>query len=279
MDLKSGESREFPGTDGVDPHAISALPDDKSAVFCTSSTVAIAGARARTIYKMDPGWIRTAFAVSEDGQHAVVGEANPSAGRLQLLPLLKGSPVTLLEATSGVLFAATRPKRAALLYGREDGLWLIHYDGQGNRKLKTPPGKIPAAQWSADGRSILYLLLPSESGRLHELRELTPDSNEDRLLARTSQFISFARNADDTVFVGISASKASPYVLLLLRSARRELTIAEHASSEAGKVAVHFSPNSQKVFYDSDREGRSAIYSMDVAKFVESTDSESQDRT
>jgi oligogalacturonide lyase len=128
-------------------------------------------------------------------------------------------------------------------------------------------------QWSADGRVAHYLVSSaSERGRTVALREHQLDTGEDRLIGVTTQFVSFSRNADSSVFAGVSGSVAAPYVLLLLRAARRELTLAEHRASQGAKAVVIFSPDSQRILFQSDREGRSAIYSMALERFVEKTE-------
>jgi oligogalacturonide lyase len=74
------------------------------------------------------------------------------------------------------------------------------------------------------------------------------------------------------VFIGASASKASPYVLLLVRAVKRELALAEHRASDAAMVTPLFAPNSQSVFFVSDRHGKPAIYWMNVERFVSATE-------
>ena len=74
------------------------------------------------------------------------------------------------------------------------------------------------------------------------------------------------------VYVGASGSKASPYLLLLIRAARRELTLAEHHASDPTLVAPAFAPNSQFVVFISDRHGKPAIYWIAVDKLVSETD-------
>jgi oligogalacturonide lyase len=118
------------------------------------------------------------------------------------------------------------------------------------------------------------LNFPSDPKQLNNLRESTPDTNDDRQIAATSQFISFGGNADSSVLVGASGSKASPYVLLLVRSAKRELTLCEHRASDPRLVSPMFSPNSQRIFFQSDKDGKLAIYSMVVDKLVEATEVE-----
>jgi hypothetical protein len=104
------------------------------------------------------------------------------------------------------------------------------------------------------------------------LRDHTPDLNEDKRIAPTSQFVAFSRNSDASVFAGVSRNKSSPYLLLLIRAARRELTVAEHRASDPREVTVLFSPNSQRLLWHTDCEGKFAIYTLDVEKFVEATD-------
>ena len=93
-------------------------------------------------------------------------------------------------------------------------------------------------------------------------------------MGNTSQFVAFGGNGDSSVFVGASGSKASPYVLLLVRSVKRELTLCEHRASDPALVNPMFSPNSQRIFFQSDRDGKMAIYAMVVEKLVAETETE-----
>ena len=96
----------------------------------------------------------------------------------------------------------------AILYRQGDhGLWLVNLDGQQNRKLKTAGGPNVAANWAVDGKTLLYLNLPEDKKQLNAIRELTPDTNTDKLVAKTSQFASFGFNRDSSVFVGASANR------------------------------------------------------------------------
>ncbi len=97
-------------------------------------------------------------------------------------------------------------------------------------------------------------------------------ANEDHFISATTQFVHFGRNADSSVFVGASGSKASPYVLLLVRAVRRELTLCEHKASDPRLVAPIFSPNSQRIFFQTDRHGKWAIYRMSMERLVEETE-------
>jgi Tol biopolymer transport system component len=93
------------------------------------------------------------------------------------------------------------------------------------------------------------------------------------VIAPTTQFATFSRNSDASVFVGASGSKASPHVLLLLRLTRREFTLAEHKASDPGMVAPVFSPTNERVYFTTDRDGKPCVYWMSVEKLVEKNDS------
>jgi oligogalacturonide lyase len=74
--------------------------------------------------------------------------------------------------------------------------------------------------------------------------------------------------------VGASRNVSSPALLLLLRVTRREFTLCEHKAGSAELVAPRFSPDSQRVYFQTDRHGKPAIYDMHVEKLVEKTDIE-----
>ena len=168
-----------------------------------------------------------------------------------------------------------RPRRASVLYRRAGGVWLANTDGKQNYRLRLAEGQALSATWSPDGRTVLYLNVPPDPHKLRNIREFTPDTNEDQPISDTTQYASFERNADGSVFVGASASQASPYVLLLVRAVGREFTLCEHRSSDPAGVSPIFSPNSQNVFFSSDRHGKPAIYRISVDKLVEATEEDS----
>jgi oligogalacturonide lyase len=93
-------------------------------------------------------------------------------------------------------------------------------------------------------------------------------------VAKTSQFVHFDANRDTSVFVGASRNKASPHILILLRTTQRELTLCEHRASDPGSVAPVFSADSQQIFFHSDKQGKPAIYRVHVERFVEATEEE-----
>jgi len=137
--------------------------------------------------------------------------------------------------------------------------------------VETPAGRVLQAAWNPDGQSVLYL--HETADRVATLREQDVDSRADRLVAKTSQYACFARNADATVFAGASRSKAGPYVLLMLRVTRRELALCEHRSSEAAASGLAFSPDSRRLVFEGDKEGKPVVYSVKLDRLVEETES------
>src|SRR5204863_5897378 len=106
-----------------------------------------------------------------------------------------------------------------------------------NYRFRLADGQIPSATWNPDGKSVFYLNVPPDARKLRNIREFTPDTNEDKGVSDTTQYASFERNGDASVFVGASASKASPHVLLLVRAVRREFTLCEHRASDPSAVS------------------------------------------
>ena len=92
------------------------------------------------------------------------------------------------------------------------------------------------------------------------------------MVVKTSQFNHFGFNRDSSVFVGASRNAASPNVLLQLRITGSELVLCEHKASRPETVAPMFSPDAQRVYFQSDHAGNPAIYCMHVEKLVEKTE-------
>ena len=271
MDIRSGESRILTEASQLLPDSVTMLADEKSAVYFDGQTLKLAqtggGSRDRELYTCDSGGSFAAgLSSSDDGLQAAFMVRNGSKATLMYVATNKAGAQKIVDVPPEASLPLLRPRRAAVLYRTADSLWLVSFDGQENRRLKTPPGEIRAPQWSPDGRSILYLLGT-------ELREHTPDTNSDTSVAKTSQFGTFGRNADASVFVGASKSLAQPYVLLMLRITRRELAICEHRCSNPLLVNPVFAPSSQRIYFQSDQGGKMAIYTMAVERLVEKTES------
>jgi oligogalacturonide lyase len=213
------------------------------------------------------------MSVAPDGTHATFTERRAQGWRLRLVTLSQGSSRTVLEAPVEMSDPLARPRRAQILYRQADeALWLVDSDGKQNRRLKLAAGRVWAADWAPDGKTILYLNIPEDRTQLNAIREYAPDTASDQLVARTSQFAHFGFNRDTSVFVGASRNAASPDVLILLRVTRRELTLCEHKASHPETVAPVFAPDSQRIYFQSDRHGKPAIYCIHAEQLVEKTD-------
>ncbi|HLH43197.1 MAG TPA: hypothetical protein VKV74_09440 [Bryobacteraceae bacterium] len=274
MDLKTGAGQQASEEEGLQPASLTFTPDERSICCLAKDRLVLihaASGRAREVYRSEGGFRGQEMGLSADGLFAAVIEKNDVIYRLRLIRMADGSASTIAQSGEQIRNPQPRPGRASVLYARGRALWIANYDGQQNYALRLAEGEAGPAAWSPDARAVLYLNFPADPRRLHNIREFTPDTNEDKAVADTTQFVAFERNADATVFAGASGSKASPHVLLLVRAVKRELTLCEHGASDPAMVSPVFSPNSQQVYFVSDRDGKPAIYSVAVEKLVEET--------
>ncbi len=272
VDQKKWENRQVSEASALDPASLTLSPDDRSIVFADAAdirTAAIGGGSARTVHTLRTRPDRIRLSVTADGPSVLVADQNS----LLMIPLLaRGAPRKIAANQDGLDQPLARPNRASALYRSADSLWLANFDGSRQTRLKTLAGGLGPAAWSPDGRVVFYL--HRQPGRAHTLRQNDPDTGEDSLLSITSQYAAFSGNRDASVFVGASESKAGPFVLLLVRSVRREFALCEHKATDSASVSPVFTPDSQKVFFQSDRHGKPAIYSMVIDRLVEKTEEE-----
>jgi oligogalacturonide lyase len=276
LDLKTGEMKQMTQADGLDGATLTLLPDNRSFCFLAGRSLYIsniANLKERELYEVPEGWEPAGgMSVGPDGTHATLVERRGGASRLRMVTLGQGLARTVIESPFAMSAPMARPMRAQILY-RQGGeaLWMVNVDGTLNRRLKLADGGIGTPNWSTDGKTIVYLNFPLDRTQLNNLREFTPDTGVDKKIGKTSQFAAFGANRDGTVFVG-SSRNTSPAVLLLLRATQSERTMCEHKASNPEAVAPLFSPDSQRIYFQSDRHGKPAIYSMHVEKLVEKTD-------
>jgi len=278
MFLSTGEARQLTEAGALDPSSPVLSPDDRSVFFFDGPVLkqlVFLTMHEAEIYRVSEGWSPRGFSISPDGSVACLVEAAEGRWRVRVAPLRSkgGDATTAFEAPAPLGDPLPRPRYQDILYRDGDGsLALWEAGGRKNRRLPLAPGRSGPAFWSADGESLVYLNSPTVPGKLNTIREWVAASDNERLLASTSQYAAFAPNANGSIFVGASANKASPYVLLLLRVTRRELPLCEHRASDAAAVRPVFSSDSQRVFYQSDRDGKPAIYVVNVQKLVEPTE-------
>jgi oligogalacturonide lyase len=277
LDLKNGETRELTDATDLDGSSLTLTPDNRWFCFFAGRQLfmsSMAG-RAKSLYEVPEGWERCpGLTVGPDGTHATFAERQGEKSRLQMVPLLVPGPArTVVEVPFAMSDPIPRPMRAQILFRQADeALWMVNSDGTQKRQLKLPVGKVGPANWANDGKSILYLNFPPDPMQITTIREFAPDSNGDALVAKTSQYAHFGFNQPATAFVGACRSIPSPTILIMLRSTRRELTLCEHKASHPEMTAPRFSPDTQRLYFQSDRHGKPAIYSFHLEKFLEKTE-------
>lgn len=277
LELSNGQSRQLSAADDLDPETVGFVPDDRGVTWWDGPRLVLAA--GATSKEMELGRVRDGYtrsgpaAFSDDSTLVFWIEERNGQAEILRLRLPKGPAEVALEAGSGAVDVQPNPRRAMLFWRTRGGeLWVAAHDGTLKRRVETPPGRVEQAWWSPGGSGLIYLLIPEEPGKLNTIREQDLESRADKQVAPTSQFGQFARNANATVFLGASVSKASPFVLLLLRATRRELTLCEHRSPEVQSVNPRFSPDSQRIVFQSSRNGKPALYTMKVDRLVEKTE-------
>lgn len=221
----------------------------------------------------------SAFAPAAGGRFLVV--------RKRRLEFLDGG--TLAEDVAP--FCLMRRDGGACVFLRQTSaqdreIWYAPMAAGSARPVLLAKGAVSDPFWSPGGKSVMFLReMDGPAGRLSEIHEVniegavisqarTTAPNAYALepcIAPTSNFAAFAPNGDASVFVGASRSRAQPTIILLVRSVRRELTLCEHRSSDPRSVSPVFSPDSRRVYFQSDREGKRALYSVNVELLVEPT--------
>jgi oligogalacturonide lyase len=281
LDLKQGESRQLTQAAALDSASLSLSPDERTFVFFDGRSLyesPLSNVHLRQIHVVPEDAVRTGLSLASDG---AVLFSEREDGKSRIVSVFRQQSRRVADTELEIEELMTRPRHAQILYrtrGDSPGgpFWMVNSDGSGKRQLKTEPGQTGGALWIPSGRTLVYLHIPEDPKELITLREHAPDDGTDRLLAKTSQFISASPNADASVFTGASRSRATAYVLILLRVARRELTLCEHRASDPAMVKPVFSPDSQSITFTSDRHGKPALYQVHVGRFVEETSADPQ---
>jgi oligogalacturonide lyase len=268
LDLKKNQLRQITTAAALLPTSLLQLPDQSALLYFDGDQLMLSATRTVEVQRASSP--TGAIHASTDFQVAYVDRAGPHY-RLRLLNLRTRVATTLAESDDEIHAPLFRPKRASILYRRANGLFLVSLATKRSERLRIPSGDILDAHWSPDGRSVLYL--HAVSGQQPVVRENVPDAprDPDQMVAETSNYAALGRNADASMFVGAGSGKVAPYLFVLARAVRRELTLCEHRASDPSRTAVQFSPNSQQVYFNSDLHGQWAIYRLDVAKLVAET--------
>ncbi len=275
LDLRNGQWRRLTNAEHLDPASLILLPDDRGFCYVDGNSIRssdFSKLRDREVYEVASPYEQLgAVAVAADASHLYLVERKGAQSRLRVIGLGRGSTSDFLESESEIGTLLPRPG-GGLFYQLRGAPWFGERR-ENQRELRLAAGRNGPFYWSPDGSSLLYLNVPGRPGELNNIREFVLSKSEDRMIGKTTQFVEFAPNRDASVFVGASGSKASPHVLIFLRSSRRELTLCEHRAKVPGNLAVAFSPNSQRIVFESDQHGKPAIYAMAVERFVAETES------
>ncbi|HEX3748234.1 MAG TPA: hypothetical protein VHW09_30100 [Bryobacteraceae bacterium] len=278
MDLKNGETRELTDVQDLDGTSLTLTPDNRLFCFFAGRELFLSTlvGRARAIYRVPDDWERCpGLTVGPDGTHATFAERQGEKSRLQMVPLAQGPARTVTEVPFVMRDPIPRPMRAQILFRQDDqALWMVNADGTQKHQLKLTGAQMGPADWAADGKSLLYLSIPADRMQITTIRECVPDTSSDTFVAKTSQYAQFGFNRPATVFVGACRSAASPTILIMLRSTRRELTMCEHKASDPKMTVPRFSPDTQRLYFQSDRDGKPAIYDLHLERFLEKTEPE-----
>ncbi|MBA3973451.1 MAG: hypothetical protein C0504_04440 [Candidatus Solibacter sp.] len=276
LEFGSGAGRVLAESPGFDP-LTAALTSDDRWILAADGARLIAlqrqNPRLSTVAELDPAKPLCApLAPSADRVTVFFAQSSGAGSEIHSLRIGQDRRLPHHECGEPVEELAPNPRRALVAWRTRSGaVWAGGLDGSRPRRIEMPEGRVLQFYWAAGGQAILYLFEPADPAKLVEIREQQVDSRTDSLVAKTSQFASFAPNADASAFVGASRSKASPHILLLLRKTMRELTLCEHGEQDAAACRPVFTPDSQSVVFTSAMHGKPALYLAGVEKLIEKT--------
>ena len=266
LDLRSGALTQLANGGDVQPQSLCLDPANRTLSLIEAGVLQeIDLKNKRTRVLTDEV---TAFSLGSSSTDSVVVKKSR-------LYRLGNDTTTLAEDVAGP--CAIRPGSSGCLFSRriseeELQFWYVPLNDPQKKATMLAKGRISSPRWSPDGRSLLFLRETRADNVFRSaIYEVFPETCTEQLVSGTSQFASFAPNADGSVFVGASRSKAQPTVILLLRASKRELTLCEHGSKDAASVSPVFSPDSRRVYFGSNREGKWELYSVNVESLIEST--------
>ncbi|MFL6351852.1 MAG: TolB family protein [Bryobacteraceae bacterium] len=267
VDLRTGRLRQLAETAGLAPLSLCMDQTERFLYFIDRGAlkeVALANLRTRTLTEdvsaFTAGRSSSEFFVVRNGQ----------------LQQLARAASTLADNIGSSFGPLLRPGGAGCFFLRdvstdEREFWYAPLRDATSKPIVLAKGRVSNPIWSPDGRSLLFLREVQANVLLSEVHEVFPETGAEQRVAPTSQFAAFAPNGDASVFVGASRSKAQPNIVLLLRAVKRELTLCEHRASRPAAVSPVFSPDSRRVYFQSDHEGKSALYAVNVELLVEPT--------
>lgn len=275
LHLKRGDSTQVAEARDLKPHSLALLRNGKEVVFLDGDTLIrndVARKRSRDLYRSPEDWRVTGnLLLSHDDRMAAVTEQRQGTTRIVFVDTASGKSREVLRADGGLVPLGFHERYGLLVLNSQQKPALVGVPNA-PRLPDFPEGDVLQARWDRSGKILIYLLRTQDGGiTRHQLMEYDLDQGIHRFIANTTRFATFSANADASVFVGASASKAQPLLLLLLRVTKRELPLMEHRSSDAASVNPFFSNDSQTLFFESDRLGKTCIFSVSMEGLVEKT--------
>jgi oligogalacturonide lyase len=263
VDLRSGLLHQVAETSKLSPLSLSLAPHERSLYFIDAGELKEADLMRPKVETLTDTVASFSAGPAGSGVFVVRG------GKLQHV---NGREITTLAEDVSDECLARPGAEAGCLFVRHqaDGMrefWCASLHGQ---PVLVAGGRISDPYWTPQGQSIIFLRDVSRGDTLFsEIHEVAASGGTESLVTPTSQFAAFSPNGDGSVFVGASRSKAQPDVMLLLRSGHSEMTLCEHRASHPAQVCPVFSPDARRVYFQSDRQGKPAIYSVNVELLVE----------
>lgn len=275
LQIPGGDSTQLLEIPDLLPSSLRWIVADKELACLTTeglSLTTIAKKKPRMAYRCPSGWQPDGqFVISDDGRLALLGETRNTECRIMQVDLRSGKSRALASAKGGALRAISlHPRYGAILQPADGPVKVLG----GSTPLKAPQfvaGQVLDARFDERGGFLLYLVRTTTPQPRMQLQALDLKTGKSELLANTSQFSGFSMNKNGSVFVGASASKAQPFLLLLLRVTRREFALMEHRAKDPQRVRPFFSNDSETVYFQSDRLGKSCIFSVSVKGLIEKT--------
>ncbi len=261
MDLHTGIIRQIADAQKLNPRSLCFDKQEKNIRYLDGDALFEAALGHGAPRKLGDGY--SAFNALPDGSFLFLSEGK----------LIHKSGANSSTLADGVSDLWPQPNAAGCLFARSTGPdeREFYYVRATEKPALVASGRIREPYWDSDGESILFLRdVTAPSGTiLAEIHGKSIRGGMEAVVSATSQFACFAPNSDATVFVGASRSRAQPNVVITLRTPHREMTLCEHHSTHPGEVSPAFSPDNRRVYFQSDREGHSAVYSVNVELLVE----------
>ncbi len=275
LNLKRGESIQTGVATDLQPRSLALLRDGKDVIFLDGDSLVrneIRRGRTREIYRSADGWRATGnLILAHDDRTAAVVEQKDSITRIVFVDPGSGKAKPVLQADGGELLPLGFHQRFGLLLLDSRHKPSLVGASSAPSLPQFPEGEVLKARWDSTGRILMYLIHTKGEREHYQLMEYDLDAGEHRLIANTSKFATFSANSDASVFVGASSSIAQPLLLLLLRVTRREFSLMEHHSTIPAAVNPFFSRDSQTLYFESDRLGKSCVFSINIKGLVEKT--------